>query len=245
MVDAGYDAMKLALLTTETSHHTWFLQELQKKYDVPTVCVETGRRSPSFPTDHPYEHERDIHERKQFFDGEERKIEDLCRPNLAPSINDPLAVNVLKEARPDIIMVFGTGIVGDEIISLAPAGIINLHGGDPEEYRGLDTHLWAIYHRDFNGLITTLHRLTPELDGGEIIRRCKLPVTKGMRLHELRRLNTSVCLELVLSALSEWEETGTVASFPQQRAGRYYSAMPSVLKEICLKRFHRYTEQLG
>ena len=32
-----------------------------------------------------------------------------------------------------------------------------------QKYRGLDSHYWSIYHKDFESLVTTLHRVTPIL----------------------------------------------------------------------------------
>ncbi len=38
--------------------------------------------------------------------------------------------------------------------------------------------------------------------------------------------------------------TGAFASRPQARAGRTYSHMPTVLKELCVSRFARHTARL-
>ena len=46
--------------------------------------------------------------------------------------------------------------------------IFNLHGGNPEEFRGLDSHYWSIYHNNFN-LYSCLHKLSYKLDDGDII----------------------------------------------------------------------------
>ena len=82
------------------------------------------------------------------------------------------------------------------MINVVPEKIFNLHGGDPQRYRGLDTHLWAIYHKDFGGLVTTLHIL-PKLDDGDIVSMGTLPVSKDMPLYALRKVNTEVCVNLV------------------------------------------------
>ena len=48
---------------------------------------------------------------------------------------------------------------------------INLHGGDPEKYRGLDSHLWSIYHEDWASLVSTLHVVSKDLDAGDSIEK--------------------------------------------------------------------------
>ena len=74
--------------------------------------------------------------------------------------------------------------------------------GDPRQYRGLDTHLWAIYHGDFGGLVTCLHHVDLQLDTGDIVDCRPVPIARDMELHELRAANTRVCVELIRSALA-------------------------------------------
>ncbi len=150
----------------------------------------------------------------------------------------------MAATKPDALVVFGTGRLGEAVIGLSPDAAVNLHGGDPEDYRGLDTHLWAIYHGDFPSLVTTLHRLAPTLDSGEIIQSLPLPLERGMALHELRRVNTEICLRLTLAALDDFKRRGRFVGRQQRRIGRYYSFMPAVLKPLCVERFARHTERL-
>ena len=120
---------------------------------------------------------------------------------------------------------------------MAPKHIYNLHGGDPEIYRGLDTHLWAIFHKDFNNLYTTLHRVDPELDTGNVISKKKLSLKNISDLYKLRALNTEICCELVKNLLSQIKKNTLIKDYKQKKVGRYYSAMPSSLKSDCIKKF--------
>ncbi len=122
--------------------------------------------------------------------------------------------------------------------------MLNLHGGDPENYRGLDSHLWAIYHRDFEALVTTLHFVTSELDDGDIVGQMRVPLRSGMALHQLRAANTEVCVELTVSALEALRSRGVLDARRQLRCGRYYSFMPTPLKELCNRRFATHTSRL-
>lgn len=237
--------MKLAVLTTETPHHAFFVRELAKTAGIELVVIE--RRRPHFPfeTHHPFEEERDAYERQAWFGGQDVRVKDLAPTLETDSANDGASVRRLAEARPDLILVFGTGRLSPEVIRIGPEAILNLHGGDPEEYRGLDTHLWAIYHGDFSGLVTTLHRVNEGLDDGDIVAQEAVPVARGMRLHELRRWNTEVCVRLARAPIQALAEGRGLPSRRQQRRGRYYSAMPAVLKEICRTRFESHTSKLA
>ena len=156
-------------------------------------------------------------------------------------MNEPQAVERLAAAEPDVVVVFGTRRLGQHVIDVCPGGIINLHGGDPQQFRGLDTHLWAIYHDELNGLATALHRVNARLDDGEIIAQAPIPIAAGMPLHELRSRNTELCVDLVRSALRSFLDKGRFDSRPQRRRGRYCSFMPAALKDVCRAKFESHT----
>jgi len=236
--------MNIVILTTQTTHHTYFVLELVKEFEVNAVFVERTVNTAFFDTHHSFEDDRDIYEKAVFFDNKELSLENVCQVIEVETVNNHKSVNRLKEFKPEVVISFGVGKVKQEVIDVCPEGIINLHGGNPEEYRGLDSHLWAIYHGDYKNLIVTLHRLNEELDDGEIALQLPIKLEPGMKLYQLRRYNTEMCLQLTLSALDMFKRYGRFISRPQLKQGRYYSFMPAALKEICQRRFEKYTEAL-
>jgi len=65
----------------------------------------------------------------------------------------------------------------------------------------------------------------------------RLAVPAGAQLRELRAVNTRVCLDLVLSAATRLDRDGELPARPQATRGRYYSFMPTVLKQACVDRW--------
>lgn len=236
--------MRIVILTTNTLHHCFFASELSKRFPIDAVFVESKTINPPFEVHHPYETVREEYEQRTWFNNRSAGLLDLDHAREFPSLNDDDASNALAQLQPDIVVVFGTGKLSSDVIGCCPEGILNLHGGDPERDRGLDTHLWAIYENRFDDLVTTLHRVNDQLDDGEIVAKAPIPLYGGMNLHELRRVNTEVCLDLVGSALVKYERCGCISSQPQRTRGRYYSFMPSELKSTCVQNFERYTSQL-
>lgn len=236
--------MKLVILTTETYHHTYFVRELMKSYDDVHVILESQGVTPPFPVHHSFESDRDAYEREALFEGKDAKMGDYVKPVSFANINDVGSVELVRSINPDAIVVFGTTIIRKPLIGVAEGCIINLHGGDPEQYRGLDSHLWAIYHKDFDGLVTTIHHVNPTLDDGQVIFKSRVSITKNMKLHQLRKNNTDTCIQLTLDALQSFAENGVFPADPQKVVGRYYSFMPDVLKNICVQQFERYTATL-
>jgi len=234
----------MVLLTTETLHHAFFAREVGAHFPWAKILVETKTFRPPFETGHAFEKTREDIESDRFFERHPVSLRSMSDVLVVESMNSRSALDELEKLKPDVILVFGTGKLSSAVIDLCPEGIINLHGGDPEEYRGLDTHLWAVYHHDFSGLATTLHRLNAALDDGEIILKQSIPLTKGMKLAELRAANTQVCVELALAGLDMFARSKGFDSRPQSKRGRYYSFMPACLKDICVRRFEAYTEKL-
>jgi methionyl-tRNA formyltransferase len=233
--------MRVALLTTDTPHHAYFAWKLVERFPLVSIVVETREPHAPFETFHPFEVDRDEYERDVLLADAPGGLDQFAAILEVENVNDAAAH--IRELEPDVTLVFGTGRLSRETIMAAPT-CLNLHGGNPEEYRGLDTHLWAIYHRDFGALVTALHHVDLELDTGDLADVRAIPLRRGMPLHELRSENTKVCVGLSVAALEQIDSAPTVSRRPQQRRGRYYSFMPSVLKDVCVRQFERYTAAL-
>lgn len=236
--------MRTTLLTTPTSHHLYFAQKVMECFSFDAILLETGQNIPSYETAHTFEKDRDEYEREILLDRCVSGFDELAPTCRLESINDNQGVMNLRQFAPELLIVFGTGKLKLPIIQTASIACLNLHGGNPEEYRGLDNHLWAIYHKDFVNLITTLHHMDSELDTGDIVLQSSLPLHKDCCLYMLRSLNTQVCVDLAKMALTSLQMTGRLPSHRQMKRGRYYSFMPSVLKEICVRRFSEYVKGL-
>jgi len=234
--------MKIVILTTETLHHTYFIKEISEKYPIEKVLIERDSLHAKFETNHPFEDVREEYEKKNFFNGKKVSLNNVSDTFETKTVNEPNAISFLKDLSPDIMISFGTGKISKEVIQICPDGIINLHGGNPEEYRGLDSHLWAIYNNDFDNFDVVAHRVNKNLDCGAIILQKPIKIFKSMKLYELRRYNTEICVELVLSAIYIYKKHGHFISHTQKKLGKYYSFMPTEKKEICVNRFNKYTE---
>jgi methionyl-tRNA formyltransferase len=100
---------------------------------------------------------------------------ELClqflKPNLlchVQGINSPKAENLIANLNPDIILVFGTGIVKDKVLSKAKLIALNMHTGISPYYRGCDCSFWPVHNGDPGSLGATVHECTKDIDGGKI-----------------------------------------------------------------------------
>jgi methionyl-tRNA formyltransferase len=81
-----------------------------------------------------------------------------------------------------VILVYGTGIVGGKILSLARKIALNMHTGVSPYYRGADCAFWPLHNRELHMLGATVHECTKEVDGGRIfgITRAQLSAADGL-----------------------------------------------------------------
>jgi len=236
--------MRVVILTTDTPHHLYFVKEISAIFHIIGIAIETKLLNKPFLTHHTFEDERDRYEIKELLQEEKVRFEDFCVTKAFNNINDKSSIEFIADLKPDVVVTFGTGLIRKSLINLCPDGFINLHGGNPEYYRGLDSHMWAIYNREFDQLIVTLHRLNQKLDDGEILQKSQIKLNKNSKIIKLRAENTKLCVQLTLSALSTFKQLGSFRSKPQKIKGRYYSFMPSQLKEVCVENFDQHIQKL-
>ena len=236
--------MKIVLLTTDTPHHTYFAWKINEIFPMQAIFIEKKGANARFETTHPCESLRDEYEYEILLKNFDGTISDITDTRSFESMNDNACISALEFLKPDIVTVFGTGKLQMPLIEVASFACLNLHGGNPERYRGLDTHLWAIYHDDFDDLVTTLHHVDADLDTGSIVLQSELKFKSNTQLHQIRAINTKVCVNLSLIALDACQSIGWLPSRKQVGHGRYYSFMPTVLKEECVRKFDRYISKL-
>lgn len=237
--------MKLGIFTTDTTHHSYYTKCLKEIVDDIVVFCETEVVTFPFETKHEYEIDQIKYETNSWFDGDFKSISKFAKTLFFKNINQVSVIEHLKRENLDAVIVFGTSRIKRDIIEHLPKHIFNLHGGDPELYRGLDTHLWSIYHNDFTSLVTTLHKLDNNLDTGDIICKNRLEVKNNLPLYMLRSVNTETCIKLSEIAIESLKKNGEIISTRQKFVGRYYSAMPSSLKNICKNRFEKYSSTIN
>jgi len=83
-------------------------------------------------------------------------------------INSPDGLQTVSSLQPDVLLVYGTVVVGSKIISLARIVALNMHTGISPYYRGADCAFWPIYNRELHMVGATVHECTKNIDGGKI-----------------------------------------------------------------------------
>jgi methionyl-tRNA formyltransferase len=119
-------------------------------------------------------------EEAKFFFG--NKAPALIRPDLVvevPYVNHSKVSALVDRLKPDIIAVFGTGLIRGPLLAGGRLGIINLHGGLSPHYRGSDCTFWALYNGEPDQVGCTLYFIDPGIDTGNLIAHICPEVSEG------------------------------------------------------------------
>ncbi|MEM9214163.1 MAG: formyltransferase family protein [Cyanobacteria bacterium P01_F01_bin.150] len=84
-------------------------------------------------------------------------------------------IDAINSFEPDITIVCGTMYIPKQVINAANL-MINVHGGYLPDYRGNHCIFFAYYKADYAKVAATVHIVSPQLDGGEIIEIVKPPI---------------------------------------------------------------------
>jgi len=230
--------LKIIILTTKTEHHDYFIDKLDLEDNNIFIIYEKKETKFNYKVNHKFYKIRQKVE-KNFFQNKKKNRE--IKKKYFFDINSKLSMAYIKKINPNIIISFGTGLIKKKFLTQFKKKILlNFHGGNPELYRGLDSHLWSIYHKDFNNLVTTLHKIDSKFDTGDILYSKKIKHTNRINIENLRIFNTEICIKLSNKLIHAVKNKKKLVYKKQKTLGRYYSAIPSVLIDNCRKNFQNW-----
>lgn len=116
--------------------------------------------------------------------------------------NEAWFVEQVGDLAPDAIIFTGGGIIRQQLLDLAPLGVLNAHSGILPEYRGMDVPEWAIFCRDFNKVGVTIHVMDRGVDTGPILNRFYVPLQPGATIGPIRkRIEYTLPLAMIQTTL--------------------------------------------
>lgn len=163
-----------------------------------------------------------------------------------PGVNGQAARQHLEAIRPDLILVYGTGIVRDQVLAIATIGALNMHTGLSPEYRGSDCSFWPVHDRRFDLLGATVHECTSRIDGGAILGRRRAQPQEGDGLHEVFARCVRAGADLYAECASVVVRTGSIIGREQDMSlGTEYRASMRGLRaevraRVRLRQAHRH-----
>lgn len=159
-----------------------------------------------------------------FPDGDDGRMPRRDLIKTVPSHNGAECLRLLETLDPDIVVVYGTLIIGRKVIA-ASKRIINLHTGLSPRYRGSDTIFWPLHNGEPEHVGVTVHRLEAGLDSGPILARGRPRIEPSDDEDRLFAKSVKLGADLLCNAISR-EAAGLARPITQELdKGREYRSV--------------------
>lgn len=185
--------MRIAWIGGSQPRHLYYINEIAKEHNVVGGIMQTRGGNIPVPPEGIVPHdtalwirhfqERDDTERKFFADQKEPDIP--LRKVTRETLNDQNSVDFMRELKPDVVMIFGPGMIREPLISVLPKDTINLHLGLSPRYRGAATLFWPFYFLEPQFAGTTFHKIVHTPDGGDILHQTIPEMKREDGIHDL------------------------------------------------------------
>ena len=120
---------------------------------------------------------------------------------------------------PEVVLVFGTGILREPLLTTFAGRIINIHLGLSPYYRGSGTNFWPLVDRAPEYVGATIHYLDAGIDTGPIIAHARPDLAADDGPHDLGN-KTIVAAAPLLAQAAEAHVERRVNAVPQAGGGR-------------------------
>lgn len=120
-----------------------------------------------------------------------------------PSINSDECLSLLKEIKPDIVVVNGTRIISKKILNGIDAIFINTHSGITPKYRGVHGGYWALATGDRDNCGVSVHLVDPGIDTGGVLYQKNIKITGADNFVTYTYLQNVEGIKLMKKAISD------------------------------------------
>jgi methionyl-tRNA formyltransferase len=160
----------------------------------------------------------------------------------AAEINSAETVRRVQALQPDLLVACGAPILREELRLAPKLGALNLHYGIAPAYRGEHTLFWSLYRRDYDGIGVTLHYISKEVDGGDILAQGCPEIaaddSEALLLAKCARLASAMLIEF-LEAVERGQGRLPGGRRQEAGAGRCYRLRDRKIRHDLVYRFRR------
>jgi hypothetical protein len=219
--------VKAIVLTSTMRRHCFVANTLAGVLDVVGVWQETKSFQPLSYADTPDDEAviaRHFDARQasedRFFAGHEA-VHGPARTVPPGGCNDPAQVQGMRDLGPDVVLVFGTGLLKRPLLDQFPDRVLNIHLGLSPYYRGAGTNFWPLVNGEPEYCGATIHFMDEGVDSGPIVEHVRPDIQPGDGPHEIGN-KTIVAAAASLGRAAAALEAGPLPATPQGREGRVY-----------------------
>jgi methionyl-tRNA formyltransferase len=221
---------KIVLITGPGLNHRYFANRLNREFHIECVLVEEVTY-PDFVSNSRKHQEawewffqrRREYDENTFADSEMWTRKNQPRIISIPSaqLNSSATLKILEAEQPEIIILFGSSLVGREIMSRFPSQILNLHIGISGQYRGSSCNFWPIYDERLDCLGATVLTINEGIDTGQILAQATIEIEENDTEQNLMGKTLILGTELTIQVVHQWFD-GKCTPLPFERNGNLF-----------------------
>ena len=219
--------MKAIVLTSTMRRHCFVANTVSRAVDVVGVWQEAKSFQPLSYATSPDEAaiiERHFDARQAsedaFFAGHDT-VRGVRRTLPPGGCNHPAEIQAMLAARPDVVLVFGTGLLKRPLLDRFPGRVLNIHLGLSPYYRGAGTNFWPLVNGEPEYCGATVHFMDEGVDSGPIIEHVRPGIKRGDGPHDIGNRTIVAAVDALGRAALTLGE-GNLPSTPQGAGGRVY-----------------------
>jgi methionyl-tRNA formyltransferase len=185
----GKQMPRALILTSNSLRHIYFANKMAKAFDVKGLILEP--KSDYFES----QQEESALVRTHFATLAQYEKKYLAEFQDFPSvpllrvkkneINDHACLQWALEKDVEIVLLFGTGILGDAWLSTFKDKIVNLHLGHSPRYRGSATLFWPFANDELEFVGSTIHLAESKVDAGAILKIVTSETCSGDNFYDI------------------------------------------------------------
>ena len=207
--------MKVVLLTSDHWRHKYIASALSEKLELALIISES--KSPTIQdtsnltpeeADFIQQHFKKREKSEQSFFGNFQEFpQNIPVLRIASGkVNTKKTIEAVSSASPDYILLFGSSIIGKELINKYQDKIINLHLGLSPYYKGSATNLFPYYFKEPECVGATIHLATSKVDEGAVLHQLRPEITVDDDLHAIGNKTILKAGKILAKIVSRYSE---------------------------------------
>ena len=141
---------------------------------------------------------------------------------LTGEVNENTFVKKLLDANPDYVLLFGSSLIGDDILQAFPNKVINLHLGLSPYYRGSGTLFWPLVDGKPECVGSTIHLAVKKIDAGGILGQVRPEIDPKDGPHDLGNKTILASLAAIKRLVIGYDNGEIVPEMVEMSQGKLY-----------------------
>lgn len=222
--------MKILVICGDHARHRFVLRQLAEQFNLCGVLMQ--KREPIVQVTPDGLSSRDrlnfirhFEERKETEDRFFANHDSSPAPSLlvdSHGLNQNVALEFVSKLKADAALVFGTGLLGAQLLAKLPPHSLNLHLGLSPRYRGAATLFWPFYFLEPAWAGATFHYLVSEPDAGGVVHQVCPPLYRDDGIHDVGCRTVVVAAEEAGLLFDSLAQTGKWESKKQKGTGKNF-----------------------